>query len=610
MAVKRLAKYLKPGLVVLGLILFAALLSNQLLDRRYQANKSLIIRDRYNQIIALEPNGKGFLALSVEAVPERFTELLLKKEDRFFNYHLGVNPISILETALSKLGFGRRQGSSTLNQQLIKLLLGQENNRTFKNKLLESWLALTFDLLRTKEQVLIAYVDTVYLGNQIQGLETASNAYFNLPADKLNDEQILQLLSSLGNPSFNNPLLGNNIESAKQLANRLGMVIREEGFTAPEMATRNLKKFTKQENIFELKTFLPNRKIGQNDIQVTIDQDLTNKIRAITQDTLPSLSSREAHNLAVVVMKLPQNEILSLIGSPDPDSLNFGQQINMLTKPRQVASTIKPFVYVRAFEKGLRSDSIIVDDKSPYLMADGRVIYPRNFDDKYRGPVTAAYALANSINVPAIKTLQLIGLDSFSEFLKQLGYQDYPKVQEHQLGAALGTLDMTLLQLTHFYTVFPNEGKMVPIKLFSNPILNQQEFDGMIKQVTDPTYPQLVNQILTDRYLAIDQFGYVSDLNLPFTNYALKTGTSDDYRDTWVIGYTPDFIVGVWVGNASNVPTDRLSGQSGAGEIWNRVMGLMAGTTYYQKTPFNFDQAEKLLLDGKEAGSGSAEVLR
>ncbi|MCX6715982.1 MAG: transglycosylase domain-containing protein [Candidatus Taylorbacteria bacterium] len=575
----------------------------------YDENQSVKIVDRNDRMVVLIPNSKGNYALYATSTPERFSELLLKKEDRFFYMHPGINPFSIGELILAKAGIGDRQGASTIEQQLIKLLLGQENERTFANKSVELMSVLPLDLFMGKKKVLLKYCNSVYFGNHIQGVETASQAYFAKPAQKLSDNEILQLLSSLGNPSYNNPLLGNNIGQAIQLGSAMDITATKDGFVSPETAAKNLKNFLDQKDGFELNSYISITSVmTTKTIKVSTDRQLTEKIRTIVMDSEPSLASRDAHNIAVVVMKLPSNEILSLIGSANPAATTFGQQINMLNKPRQVASTIKPFVYAKAFEKGARPDSLIDDVEYRYTTFDGRTLYPKNYDMKYHGRVTAAYALANSINIPAIKTLQFVGLDAFANFLGELGYTDIKKVHDHQLGAALGTIDMTLPELVHFYSIFPNEGMLKPMRLFSDEKMNKLSFPGDEKQVIEPQYTELVTKILSDRYAGIDQFGYVSDLNLPFGSYALKTGTSDDYRDSWVIGYTPDYIVGVWVGNSDNTPTKSLSGQSGAGEVWSRVMQLMHATSYDRHTPFSFKNinreeesatARTLLLDNK-----------
>lgn len=585
-------RYIKIIFISLFTILVIGLFNNHILRDLYNKTESTVVTDRNGLRITVKPNIRSNYALYATSTLNRFTELLLLKEDRHFYQHLGINPISTGELILNKIGIGNRVSASTIEQQLVKMLLEHENNRTIWNKFTETLSALPLDIFMGKDKVLLMYYNTIYFGNNIQGVETASQAYFNKSTNKLSDEEILQLLSSLGNPSYNNPLLGNNIQSALKLANQLKISVDKDSFISPEIATKNLKKFLDQENNFELENYIATT--TQTHVQLSIDKQLTEKIRAVAQDSLPSLSKRDAHNMAIVVIKQPENEILSLIGSPDPQATDFGQQINMLTKTRQVASTIKPFVYVKAFENGMRPYTLIDDARYKYITFDGRTLYPKNYDEKFHGRITAAYALANSINVPAIKTLQFVGLDTFANFLGQLGYPDTQKVHDHQLGAALGTIDMNLLQLVHFYSIFPNQGVLKPLRLFVNPKLNRDAFPGQEKEIIAPEYTQLITKILSDRYIGIDQFGYMSNLNLPSTNYAFKTGTSDDYRDSWVVGFTPDYMVGVWVGNANNTPTKELSGQSGAGEIWSKVMQIMDSTIYNRNTPLLLDHINKL----------------
>ncbi|MFA6601671.1 MAG: transglycosylase domain-containing protein [Candidatus Paceibacterota bacterium] len=595
------------AMTLIGFLIIYGIFSSQKLAELYEQNQSVSIVDRKNQLLVLLPNQKGNYALYATSSPQRFTELLLRKEDRFFYSHLGVNPVSIGELILAKIGLGNRRGASTIEQQLTKLLLEQENERTLANKSIELLSVLPLDIFTSKKDVLLQYCNTIYFGNRLQGIETASQAYFGKPADNLSDAQIIQLLASLGNPSYNNPLLGNNIDSALRLATTLDVKVTKDSFISPEIASKNVRRFLAQEESFELSAYIP-KDPAEKIIKVSIDKGLNNKIRAIVKDAQASLASRDAHNLAVFVLKLPGNEILSMIGSADTTASDFGQQINMLQKPRQVASTIKPLLYAKAFAMGVRPDSLVDDIPYTYKTFDGRTLYPKNYDNKYHGRLTVEYALANSINIPAIKTLQFVGLDNFAYFLEKLGYSDVKKVHDHQLGAALGTIDMTLPQLTHFYSIFPSGGKLQPLRLFSDTSLNDHFFPGEEKQVIDPQYTELITQILSNRYIGMDQFGYVSDLNLPFKNYALKTGTSDDYRDSWVIGYTPDYMVGVWVGNSDNTATKNLSGQSGAGEVWSRIMQLMSQTSYDHKTAFTFDhidsvqdaqKSETLLLDSE-----------
>ena len=529
--------------------------------------------ERNDELMLLKLNNKKYYSLYSTSTPLLFTEWLLKKEDKYFYYHPGINPMSLISATLDKFGLIKRRGSSTITQQLVKILLGNEVKRSAKNKITELIYALALDFLKTKKTILAWYLNSSYFGNQLQGLETASLAYFKTPADKLSNEQVLQLLATLSNPSYQNPTSDTNISLAQNLAKQFKVEVSEANFIEPKIVNLNLKKFLNWDEAFEMAEYLKNIETGN--YQLTIDLKLTRQIREIVRSTMPSFYDRDAHNAAVVVLKAKTNEVLAIVGTPDPKSKLYGQQINMALEPRQIASTVKPFIYLKAFEGGMRGDTLIDDSQYEFRTADGRQLNLKNYDNKYHGMVTAGYALSNSINIPSVKTLEQIGLDNFKDFLTKLNYSNLEKVEEHQLGVALGTLPFSLLELTHDYSIFPRGGNYSSLKLFTNQKINDRIFPKIDRQVIDKKFVEMITDILSDRRIATDQFGYVSNLSLPIANYALKTGTSDDYRDSWVIGYTPDFVVGTWVGNANNESTKKLSGQTGAGEIWSRVMELM-----------------------------------
>jgi membrane carboxypeptidase/penicillin-binding protein PbpC len=287
----------------------------------------------------------------------------------------------------------------------------------------------------------------------------------------------------------------------------------------------------------------------------------------------------------VIVIKLPENELLALVGSPNPQSFEEGYQINMLLQPRAIGSTVKPFIYLKAFEKGLRPYTLVDDREYKYITAIGFPLYPKNFDYKYRGIVNLHYALSNSLNVPAVKVLEYVGLEDFYNFLqKDLEFRPVQNLDNYQLGIALGALEMSLFDLARYFTIFPNKGVLKEIRIFKN-----NENPTPEKQIADLGYIQLINKILNDRRTGIEQFGLRSELDLFQKNYALKTGTSRNFRDSWVIGYTPDFLVGVWVGNSDNTPMQKITGQTGAGRIWAEVMEILFNSEYNKKTPFEFD---------------------
>lgn len=595
---RRFTKILTIGLVITSVFLFFLYhLQKQLVDV-YNANNSLVFSDRYGKEIIGLPNQNGYWARYLDKIPSRFKELLIKKEDKYFYYHFGFNPISIFEAVMGRLGIGNRRASSTITQQLAKILLGKEMERNIKNKIIESFYTLGLEIYQSKENILKMYLNSIYFGNQTEGLAEASRTYFNLPPDLLSDGQILQLLSTIHSPTENNPAQPTNNRNTISLAQTLNLDDKNLAMSSYALVKDNLNNYSRfNENYFEIKSLINDKSDNQSDNQLTIDLDLTEKVREILDRNIEELKPKNVNQGAVVIIKLPENEILTLIGSVNPRSAVEASQINMLEQPRPIGSTIKPFIYLKAFEKGLRPYTVVDDREYKYITALGFPLYPKNFDYKYRGEVTLHYALSNSLNVPAVKVLEYVGLDNFYNFLENdLGFQPIQDLNNYQLGIALGALEMKLLDLAHYFTIFPNQGILKDLKIYKN-INNSPS-----KTIADAQYVELVNKILNDRKTGIEQFGMKSWLNLFQDNYALKTGTSRDFRDSWVVGYTPDFLTAVWVGNADNTPMDEVSGQIGAGRIWAQIMDVLLNSQYNKKTPFNFDLIKEFYNNGLEYG--------
>lgn len=589
--------FLSLFLFLLGFLLFSYHLQRELL-MVYNRGESVKILDREGKKIALLPNQKGHFAQYLDAIPPKFKELLLKKEDKYFYYHFGFNPWSISQAALRYLGIGNRKASSTISQQLVKILLGKEFERNLKNKIIESFYTLALEIFQSKEEILKMYVNSVYFGNQTQGLAEASQLYFGISPDLLTDGQIFQLLATIHSPTETNPAKPKNKEISLSLAHRLNLNDKDLLITNPEEVKKNIKNYSHfNESYFEIQSLIND--FPEN--QLTLDGELNEKIRKIVQRNIEELKQKNVKQAAVIVIKLPENEILALIGSPDPKSSEEGYQINMLKEPRPIGSTIKPFIYLKAFEKGLRPYTLVDDREYKYITAIGFPLYPKNFDYKYRGEVNLHYALSNSLNVPSVKVLEYIGLENFYNFLeKDLEFKSIQPLDNYQLGIALGALEMNLWDLAKYFTIFPNNGILKELEIFKD---GKENFE---KEIAKPEYVQLVNKILNDRKTGIEQFGLVSELNLFQENYALKTGTSRDFHDSWVVGFTPDFLVGVWVGNADNTPTEAVSGQIGAGQIWAEIMELLFHSQYNKKTPFNFNLIKEFYR-GKNIEYGLAD---
>lgn len=565
--------------LIIVFLLFFHHLEKKLLITYNQLN-SPRIEDRNGKEILILPNQRGYFAHYLDNIPARFKELLIKKEDKYFYYHFGFNPWGLFQVGLGHLGIGGRKASSTISQQLVKILLGKESERNLKNKIIESFYTLALEIFQSKENILKMYGNSIYFGNQTQGIAQASQFYFGVSPDLLTDGEILQLLATISSPTENNPAEEKNKKIARSLAQSLKLNNQNLDMLEVEAIKENMKKSSRFNDLsFELRDFIFNNQ----GYKLTIDKELSEKVREIVKRNIEKLKSKNAKNGAAIIIKLPENEILTLIGSPNPNSNEEGYKINMLKEARPIGSTIKPFIYLKAFEKGLRPYTLVDDREYKYITALGFPLYPKNFDYRYHGEVNLHYALANSLNVPAVKVLEYVGLDDFYKFLeKDLEFKPVQNLENYQLGIALGALEMNLIDLAKYFTIFPNNGGLKELKIYHN---KEQSFE---KKIANSKYIQLVNKILNDRKTGIEQFGLKSELNLFQENYALKTGTSRDFKDSWVIGFTPDFLVGVWVGNADNTPTEGVSGQLGSGVIWSEIMELLLNSKYNKKTPFDF----------------------
>jgi membrane carboxypeptidase/penicillin-binding protein PbpC len=419
----------------------------------------------------------------------------------------------------------------------------------------------------------------------------------------LTDGQITQLVQTISEPNAANPLKEKNLQLTKfwlgpDFEKSTTTDFKQVKKTAATRVRDNAVMFelyhrlniTADKKIYNRKYL--NNVDNAKKLTVTLDQDLNNKIRQVVLEGLGSLSSKNVNNGAVVVVKLPGNEVLSLVGSAESRSLAPGYQIDMTSMPRKIGSTAKPFIYVLGFAKGLRPYTLVDDREYRYETYYGFPFYPKNFDYNYRGIITLHYALSNSLNVPTVKILEYIGFDEFAKFVNQLGYKKSKELRNIQLGSALGIMEDSLYDLCRMYTIFPNHGLLKPL------IISKNESGLSQKKVIDEKYTAIINLILSDRVTGVEQFGLKSDLNLPYRNYALKTGTSQNFKDSWIVGYTPDFLIGVWVGNADETPSEGVSGQTGAGRIWKRVMEIIYKTPYNRNSIFDFTQTVTYPIGG------------
>lgn len=584
---------------VFGIALLLVFLTWQIAldaEQKYQALLSVIIYDRNNAPLSIRENAKGHYVLEIDSLPPEFESALLKKEDRFFYYHFGINPISSLRAFYNYVVHGRAGGSSTLTQQLAKNILATESDRNIKNKLIEAAYAVSLELFCSKAEILNMYSNTVYLGNQVQGFGLASYAYFDKPLTETSHSEQISLLATLSYPSSRNPWATANTSYATDLNN---LISSNQDFIKPDVT----KGYSfRDDAYFEMSTAGAQ---CNDSCHTTIDAEVTKVIRSILGRYIDEGWSRNIKNGAVVVINAHNLELLAMVGSKNPQSESSGNQINMAITPRPIGSTIKPFIYAKGFESGLRPYTLVEDREYKYPIANGFALYPKNYDGQYRGEVTLHEALSNSLNVPSVKVLEYIGLDNFYTFLRDsIKFEPLQDLDSYQYGIALGGLEMDLTTLTHYFTLFPQKGYLSPLKILlesdDNFSLPPQSHITKTEKIIPEEYTELVHAIINDRYTGVNQFGLAGNLNLTSINYGVKTGTSRDFHDSWVVGYTPDFVVGVWLGNAENTPLTQVSGSSGAGAVWHDVMEYLLTTQYNKNNNFSAQHLERIIIDNND----------
>lgn len=571
------------------------------LRQAYANQESQILYDRNGNLISIKPNPKGYYDQFLQTPPKEAEDILIKKEDRFFYWHFGINPFSIMRDGWAKLITGKRSGSSTLTQQLVKTLLGNEQDRGIANKFKEMLYSLALEWHTSKKEILTMYFNTAYFGGLSQGYTEASFHYFNKPPENLSGAQALSLLSALNNPSQSQAGTSLNLKRAKTLAEKFNLNLKDDDWKSLDVVNNDTHRTS--DAAFELSTLDLN---CPKVCTLTIDSDLTKNMRDILQRNLSRPDLDTASTGAIVVIKMPENEVVAIVGSPDISSDALGHQVNMAIRPRAVGSTAKPFIYLKAFEKGARPYTQVEDQELKYQIGTGFDFFPKNFDGQYRGTVTLEESLSNSLNVPSVQVLDFAGLQNFYAFLNgQMGFKPRQPLENYELGIALGGLESDLLTWSGYFTIFGQSGTLKPLTIFKSgfngsPYLQTPMADtgSAFVEAGGKQYVELVNKILSDRDAGVNQFGIKSNLNLPYQNYALKTGTSRDYHDSWTMGYSPDFLVGVWIGNSQDTPMREVTGLSGAAKIWREAMLYMYNSPYNKNTPFDFQDLAEFTQTG------------
>ena len=554
---RRLAATLGVVVVAVALWLRLGPIAPSLLD--HTKHDSFTVTDRHGEVLyeSLAQSGARAEWLTADKLPPHVVAATLAAEDRRFTLHPGVDPIAITRAMVHNVRALRVvEGGSTITQQVAKLLL-QSKSRSMKEKAREAILAARLEQRYTKNEILALYLNLAPYGNRIHGVARASRAYFGCAPDQLTPAQSAFLASLPQRPSAFNPLRDPHAARARQQRILARMKLPAEEL---QRAQREQLRFTPNPQPVLAMHFV--ERFGKKSRRTTLDARLQRTVLGIIAAQRASLLEHGAHSVAVAVLDNATGEWLAWEGSGDYFGEEFGGAIDGVITPRQPGSTLKPFTYALAFESGRTPATVLPDVPSHFPTGEDGVVYtPRNYDGRYRGPLRVRAALAGSENVPAVAMLHQVGTESYLRLLRNAGFTGLDRTANYYgLGLTLGNAEVTLEQLIEAYAMFARGG--VPISR-QPPTANRQ----LVSRRT----AFWITDILSDPDAREYAFGSGGSLDFPFP-VAVKTGTSQAYRDNWTIGYTRDVTVGVWVGNFGREPLRGSSGVTGAAPIFNAVM--------------------------------------
>lgn len=547
---------------------------------------SLKILDRNGLLLreVLSDEGGRCRWVTLRDISPYLVQATIAAEDRLFFFHRGVNPASTLRALWQNLNRRRViSGASTISQQLVRDL--EPRRRNIFSKLREVWLAVRLENTVSKEEILTQYLNRIFYANQAYGAEAASRLYFAKPAAHLSLAEAAFLAAIPRAPLRLNPYRSFSAvrDQQKKILREmvgLGYVSREECQRAlcEEIRIVPAGERFRAPHFCDLVLFrMTGPRMGS--VRTTLDYRLQEKIEALARGTMAFLSQRGISNCAVVVVENASGDILSLLGSNNFFDWQKQGQVNGATALRQPGSTLKPFIYALALERGMTAATRIEDSPAQWASLPGGYS-PQNYDRRFHGPISLRQALACSYNVPAVAVLDAIGSDGLYLRLKSLGFESLKEAPSYYgVGLGLGNGEVTLLELVRAYAVLARQGLDLPLR----SVIEAATPDGVRIAPRDPAEEQrifpsriafLVTDILADRDARTPAFGYQNPLSFPFP-CAAKTGTTKDFRDNWTIGYTPRFTVGVWAGNFNGRPMHNVSGITGCGPLFRDVMLLL-----------------------------------
>ena len=572
----------------------------------FQSSK---IYDRTGQIVLYEIYGEEKRTwVPLKDIPEYLKQAVIAAEDANFYHHFGVDLKGVARAILEDLRIGKPvYGGSTIPQQLIRSTFFS-TEKTAQRKIREIILALELDRRYSKDQILEWYLNQIPFGQNTYGAEAASQTYFGKPVSEISLSEAATLAALIMAPSRLSPY-GENIEELLARKDYVLDRMKTAGYLGKERAETVKKeeiKFVEKKIEIKAPYFTLwvkqqlEKKFGEDllvknglKIYTSLDYELQKIAEEAVKKGIERNKNYNAHNAGLVVISPKSGEVLAMTvgtgdyyATPEPENCQsgvnclFDPQFNVVTGTeknpgRQPGSALKPFVYATAFEKNYNDKTVVVDEPTNFGIWGGIEYIPQNYDGLFRGPVTLRQGLAQSLNIPSVKVLlYLAGLEDSIKTAQDCGITTLKPPFGPSI--VLGGKEVNLLEITSAYGVFANDGLQVPP---TSVLKIEDQFGNIIeenkktpKRILESKVVKLINDILSDNEARAPIFGLKSSLYFENAEVAVKTGTTQNYRDGWTIGYTPSLSVGVWVGNNNNAPMSKEPGVVLAGPIFHEFL--------------------------------------
>jgi len=538
-------------------------------------------------------------------------------EDKEFQNHYGFSVRGIFRALFHNLRQDQMQGGSTITQQLVKNRL-LDTEKTLRRKIRELILAILVEGAYSKQEILQMYLNEVAYGGSTYGVEEASWRFFNKPAKNLTLGESALLAGLPAAPSAYSPFGPNPELSLRRQEEVLRRMVEDGYISLEEAYLAKQEKFNLQPDMIDIqaphfvmyvKKLLAD-KFGEQmvnqgglEVRTSLDLSLQHQAQEVVTRQVEQVARLNINNGAALVVNPQTGEILAMVGSKNYFDFEHDGQVNVTQRPRQPGSAIKPLTYALAFENGRYPWDVVDDSPITYQIPGSRPYSPRNYDGRFRGRVTLRQALAGSLNVPAVKLLAGLGVENLVEQGREMGITTWVDSSRFGLSLTLGAGEVLMTDLAKVFGTFANNGYTIDLDpfleirdyqgklLYRNQCFDDPQVCQQLQTISSETAYQ-INDILADDQARSITFGLHSLLNIPNQQVAVKTGTTNDRRDNWTIGYTTDRLVGTWVGNNDNSSMSYVaSGMTGASPIWNEIMRLLLDA----QNPHRFELPQELI---------------